>query len=303
MEFNKTYNIDCIEGMKSLPDNFIATCITDPPYDYEFIGKSWDITEINRRVERVQDSNTLVKNIPYGSGLSGGKRDERWYKRNRENTLAYVKWIEEWGTELYRVMKSGGLVLVFNSTRSIAQVQVALENVGFYARDIIVWKRNSGIPRGINMELKLSKLNDEDAELWKGWHSCLRSEWEAILVVQKPLSNNYVETVKKNHVGLFNAKSESGFQSNIITDIKKETKDDFNSHVTIKPTELIKKLIRLTTPNYKDNIVLDLFMGSGTLAVAMKELTIKENYIIQYIGYEINQDYIEIINKRLEGVR
>lgn len=44
-------------------------------------------------------------------------------------------------------------------------------------------------------------------------------------------------------------------------------------------------------------------MGSGTLAVAMKELTIKENYIIQYIGYEINQDYIEIINKRLEGIK
>lgn len=292
--------MDCKEGLKLIDENSIAVCITDPPYDYEFIGKDWNNDEIKRRVDRVQESSTLVKNIPYGSGLAGGKRNARWYERNRENTLAYEKWTEEWGKELFRVMKPGGLVFVFNSTRSVAHVQVALENVGFYARDIIVWRRHSGIPKGINMELKLQKLGDENSERWKGWHSCLRNEWEAVCVVQKPLTNNYIETVRNYNVGLFNAKSEEGFQSNIIENIIRDKKDEFNEHVTIKPKELIKKLIKLSVPNIKGNIVLDNFMGSGTLAVCVEELKQEENFNIDYIGFELNNEYVEnIINKRL----
>ena len=303
LELNTTHNMDCKEGMKLLDENSIATCITDPPYDYEFIGKDWNDDEIKRRVERIQDSSTLVKNIPYGSGLAGGKRNVRWYKRNRENTLAYEKWTENWGKELYRVMKPGGLVFVFNSTRSIAHVQIALENVGFYARDIIVWRRHSGIPKGINMELKLEKLGDENSALWKGWHSCLRNEWESICVVQKPLLNNYIETIREYNVGLFNAKSEDGFQSNIIENITRDKKDEFNEHVTVKPKELIKKLIKLSVPNIKGNIVLDNFMGSGTLAVCIEELKQEENYKIDYIGFETNKEYIEdIIKPRIRNI-
>ena len=32
---------DCIEVMKSIEDCSISTCITDPPYNYEFVGKDW----------------------------------------------------------------------------------------------------------------------------------------------------------------------------------------------------------------------------------------------------------------------
>ena len=76
---------DCIEELKSVPDNSIDSCITDPPYNYEFIGHDWNEEEIERRTSRIQNSNTLVKNIPYGSGLAGGVRNKRWYERNREN--------------------------------------------------------------------------------------------------------------------------------------------------------------------------------------------------------------------------
>ena len=49
-------------------------------------------------------------------------------------------------------------------------------------------------------------MGDAHAQEWNGWHSCLRNEWEAIVVLQKPLINNYIETLKKYHVGLFQAK-------------------------------------------------------------------------------------------------
>lgn len=294
---DQLYLGDCIEIMKSIPNNSIAGCITDPPYNYEFIGRNWDVEEIERRKRRVKNSSTLVKNIPYGSGLAGGVRNKAWYKKNRENIVEYQQWCEQWGKELYRITKPGALVLVFNSTRTIAQVQVSLENVGFYARDIIVWKKQSGIPKGLNVAKKLAKMGYEDADKWEGWHSCLRNEWEAIAVVQKPLINNYITTLQETGVGLFKAKSDMGFQSNIIENIHRDNLDEYNIHCTVKPLELIEKLVDLTMPKSEDNILIDPFLGSGTTAVACK----KKN--IHYLGIEICNEYLDIAKRRLQDMK
>ncbi len=296
---NALINGDCIRVMKQLPSECIAGCITDPPYNYEFIGKNWNKEEIQRRKERVNgDSSTLVKNIPYGSGLAGGVRNARWYQKNRINILEYQDWCETWGAELFRIAKPGALILVFNSTRTIAHVQVALEKCGFYARDIIVWRRPSGIPKGLNVEKKLSKMGHASPEMWGGWHSCLRNEWEAICVVQKPLKNNYIETLNKYGVGLLKTKTESnvGFQSNIIENIARDNLDEFNIHCTVKPLDLIKKLADMIMPKLDGNILIDPFLGSGTTAVACKEVG------INYCGIEIDMDYLEIAKKRIAAL-
>lgn len=39
LELNKIYCMDCVDGMKELPDNSIDLCITDPPYG---IGKEFE---------------------------------------------------------------------------------------------------------------------------------------------------------------------------------------------------------------------------------------------------------------------
>ena len=213
---------DCFNIMRQMDTNSIACCITDPPYNYEFIGRSWNEVEINRRLDNVKNSSsTLVKNIPYGSGLAGGVRNSRWYDKNRKNILEYQDWVESWGKELFRILKPGAFVLAFNSTRTAAHIQVALENAGFYARDILVWRRNSGIPKGINISKKLEKMGDKNAQEWNGWHSCLRNEWEAIVILQKPLVNNYVATLTTHHVGLFQAKDNIRLKSCIIFCLKK----------------------------------------------------------------------------------
>src|SRR5258707_2392889 len=117
LKINNIYQGDSIEILKQFPSESIACCITDPPYNYEFIGHKWDDEEVKRRIERVQNSKTMVKNIPYGSGLAGGVRNERWYSKNRQNTLDYIKWCESWGEGLFNVCKSGAPVAVFNSNR------------------------------------------------------------------------------------------------------------------------------------------------------------------------------------------
>ena len=62
-------------------------------------------------------------------------------------------------------------------------------------------------------------------------------------------------------------------------------------HPTQKPLELIKILIN----NYskEGDTVLDPFMGSGTTAVACKQL--RRNFI----GFELSQKYVDIANRRL----
>lgn len=287
---------DCRQVMSTMPAESISVCITDPPYNYEFVGHQWNDSEIQRRLHRAKakDSTTLVKNIPYGSGLAGGVRNKRWYERNRENILDYEKWCVEWGTELFRVCKPGATVLVFNSTRTVAHIQVALEMAGFYARDIIVYRRSSGIPKGVNIKQQLEKKGHDRPEQWDGWHSCLRNEWEAICVLQKPLMNNYLETFMEYGTGLFYTKTEQGgFQSNILDNIPKEKNEAFNLHCTVKPLALMRKLIKIFVPKVKTAVVFDPFAGSGSTLVAAKELN------VNYLGIEIVPDYVDIIKKRL----
>jgi site-specific DNA-methyltransferase (adenine-specific) len=287
---------DCREVMKSIPAEYISACITDPPYNYEFIGHKWDDSEIRRRMEKVHEikSKTLVKNIPYGSGLAGGVRNGRWYERNRENITDYENWCEEWAKELFRICKPGATALIFNSTRTIAHVQIAFEKVGFYARDILVYRRSSGIPKGANIKTQLEKRDYQDASEWEGWHSCLRNEWEAICVLQKPLKNDYATTFLEYGTGLFYTKTnDGGFQSNILEGIPRDKQDDFNIHCTTKPLSLMKRLVEIFVPKTDGCMLLDPFAGSGTTLLAAKALG------VPYLGIEIVPEYIEIIRKRL----
>jgi site-specific DNA-methyltransferase (adenine-specific) len=290
----KLYQGDCRKILKTIANNSIACVVTDPPYNYEFIGRTWDHEEIQRRISRVKESSTLVKNIPYGSGLAGGVRNERWYERNRENIKEYRNWCEEWSEELFRVCKAGAFVAVFSSTRTLAHVQVALEEAGFYARDCLVYRRHAGIPKGLNVEKKFAKENRKDAEKWKGWHTCFRNEWEAIVLVQKPLLNNYLETIEQNGIGALKTILPDGsFQSNMLEGYSKGRDEKFDVHCTIKPLDLIQKLLETLVPIESKNIVLDPFAGTGTTLVAAKKLG------LSYIGIEIEPNYFEIIQERL----
>ena len=69
-------------------------------------------------------------------------------------------------------------------------------------------------------------------------------------------------------------------------------KEDWRAHPTQKPLELLKKIIVNYSENESD-IILDPFLGSGTTAVAAKQL--KRNFI----GIEISPTYCKIAEDRL----
>lgn len=71
-----------------------------------------------------------------------------------------------------------------------------------------------------------------------------------------------------------------------------QTKREFN-HATIKPLNLIKKLIE--NSSLTGETVLDCFMGSGTTCVASLELNRK------YIGMEIDPEYFTLAETRINN--
>jgi site-specific DNA-methyltransferase (adenine-specific) len=74
--------------------------------------------------------------------------------------------------------------------------------------------------------------------------------------------------------------------------VSKKERGEGNNHPTVKPIKLMQYLIRLITP--PNGIVLDPFSGSGSTLLAAKN----ENK--NYIGFELNEEYIEIIINRLK---
>ena len=62
-------------------------------------------------------------------------------------------------------------------------------------------------------------------------------------------------------------------------------------HPTVKPLEMVKNLI--VNSSQENDIILDPFLGSGTTAVAAKDLNRK------YIGYEISKEYCQIAKQRM----
>lgn len=77
-----------------------------------------------------------------------------------------------------------------------------------------------------------------------------------------------------------------------------------NPHVTVKPVELIKWLIKLLTP--KDGMTIDITAGSCTHAVACEELNRECSYNLKWVDIELmnteSDPYCDIGKQRVEAV-
>jgi len=75
-------------------------------------------------------------------------------------------------------------------------------------------------------------------------------------------------------------------------------KGEYNEHLTVKPIELMERLIQLVTPRpsivNEEVVVLDPFAGSGTTGIAAKNLGRK------FEGYENDRKSFKIAQKRIK---
>lgn len=194
----------------------------------------------------------------------------------------------------------------------------AVDDAGFNIRDCLMWLYTQNQAKAMGVDHFIKKMNidrktkEKIRAKFNGWKTPqIKSCFEPITMAQKPAEQTYLNNMLKHGVGLFNTSVRIGdnmYPANVFTiesinklidkafllpkPTKKE-KGEYNDHKTVKPVAICEYLIKLSAFS-KDAVVLDPFIGSGTTAVAAKNLG------LNYIGIDINQEYVQIAEQRLK---
>jgi site-specific DNA-methyltransferase (adenine-specific) len=194
----------------------------------------------------------------------------------------YLQLLEKAFRETYRVLVNGGraCVNVANLGRKpyiplSDYISKMMIDIGFNMRGEIIWNKAASA---------------SPSTAWGSWQSAanpiLRDIHEYILVFSK---GDY----KREKGAKENTISKEQFMewTKSIWTMNAESAKRIG-HPAPFPEELPYRLIQLYS--FKGDIVLDPFMGSGTTAVASLKSDRK------FVGYEINKEYIELAEKRIE---
>jgi site-specific DNA-methyltransferase (adenine-specific) len=73
--FNKIHNMDCVEGMRMLPDDCIDLTVTSPPYDNlrTYNGFTWDFEAVAKELYRVTKQGGVVVWVVGDSTVKGSE--------------------------------------------------------------------------------------------------------------------------------------------------------------------------------------------------------------------------------------
>lgn len=197
----------------------------------------------------------------------------------------YLQLLESSFKETYRVLVNGGraCINVANLGRKpyiplSDYISKMMINIGFNMRGEIIWNKAASA---------------SPSTAWGSWQSAsnpiLRDVHEYILVFSK---GDY----KREKKGKENTISKEQFMewTKSIWTMNAESAKRIG-HPAPFPEELPYRLIQLYS--FKGDIVLDPFMGSGTTAVSALKSDRK------FVGYDINQEYIELAEKRVFSLK
>jgi len=230
----------------------------------------------------------VMKGIPDKSVdlvLTDPPYNENYKYRNSSYTdfrKDYYEFLKNIFIETKRTLKDSGSFYLKHSSRQINTLIPLLEN-HFVFRNLIVWISNSQAHPKMNYDSyyepiyyytktddyifnKRAELRDKPKDYWSGEGK----EFVGLLV-------NCFYDIKKIQAGCL--KPEGGKIGNL------------KLHPCSMPIKLAKRIIKVSSN--KNDIILDPFLGSGTTAVACKELG------RNYIGIEISPEYCEIARRRV----
>jgi modification methylase len=184
--------------------------------------------------------------------------------------------------ETYRVLVNGGraCINVANLGRKpyiplSDFISTMMIDMGFKMRGEIIWNKAASA---------------SPSTAWGSWMSAanpiLRDIHEYILVFSK---GDYSR--KRNNKENSISKEDFMAWTKSLWTMKAESAKRIG-HPAPFPIELPYRLINLYS--FKDDIILDPFMGSGTTAIAALKSQRK------YVGYEINQDYLTLCERRIK---
>jgi len=130
LPINKIYNMDCLEGMKQLPDESIDLVVTDPPYKIVQGGCSNKAVTIN--------ACGGILNKHDGDNIELVKKGKIF----NHNEIQFNEWLPE----IYRVLKDNSHCYIMINGRNLAELQMEAEKVGFRFHNIIAWDKGNATP-------------------------------------------------------------------------------------------------------------------------------------------------------------
>ncbi len=167
---------------------------------------------------------SVVTDPPYGLKILGSRWDYD------------VPSIELW-KECYRILKPGGYLLSFGSSRTYHRMAVKVEDAGFEIRDQIMWVYGSGFPKSHNIGKAVDKINGTQREVigknpnhrkssalyelgfqggmgnghitkgfneWEGFGTALKPAHEPIVMARKPFKGSVAKNILKWTTGGIN---------------------------------------------------------------------------------------------------
>lgn len=124
---NQIIHGDCLEVLKSIPDNYFDSLITDPPAGISFMSKNWD--------------------------------------DHKGGMLNWINWFSEVMNECLRTMKPGACGLVWSIPRTSHWTGMALELAGFRLIDVIHHCQGEGFPKGQDISKHIDALYGAEREI------------------------------------------------------------------------------------------------------------------------------------------
>ena len=325
MELDKIYNMDCLEGMKQIPDGSVDAIICDLPYgtmkgaaldgwtkdecDWDTIIQTDKLFEQYERVLRRNGVAILFSQEPYTRHLRTFKAHNIdfcypmiWLKNNHANALfsksAPVSLFEDINvfvkvhdTQLLHPLRDYfSDVLSYIGMTSCKQVNDALGHRraehSFYVS-----------PRKKIFETIGGKADHTFRNGSSQFALCTEATYNELIEkfhidkMQGFMPYNELAEINRTFNRTFNLPVGKNSKSNVLQYVK----DTDGFHPTQKPVALIADLVR--TYSNEGDTILDNCMGSGTTAVAC----IKENR--HFIGFELNKDYYDKACQRIDAER
>lgn len=303
METNVILEGNCLETLSRLSDNSVHVCITSPPYwglrDYghdnqlglestpeEYVQ---NLVEVFREVRRVlRDDGTLWLNL--GDSYAGsGKRPSG--NIGKDTDAGEARHLEH---------KHSAIVPAGLKPKDLVgipwMVAFALRKDGWYLRQDIIWNKPSVMPESV--QDRCTKSHEYIFLFSKSQKYYFDNE-----SIKEPATSTDNSFRNRDITKLNNTPGRTrmgGLTTNHYETRNKRsvwtipTKPFKGAHFATYPPALIEPCILAGSP--EDGIVLDPFFGAGTTGL----VALENNR--QYIGCEINPEYIEIAKERLKPV-
>ena len=204
-----------LDILPTLEENSFDSCITDPPYELNFMGKGWDRSGIAFRKETWEQVYRVLKPGAYLCAFGGSRTFHRIACAIEDAGFEIrdtIMWL--YGSGFPKSLNVGKAVeglLTLGTSNTTAQHKLNGEkldkgNWGLCKLQKEQEYRDKDYDTEGEVNYRLGKLNPttEEGKKWNGYGTCLKPAYEPIIVARKPIEKSVAENVLKYGCGAIN---------------------------------------------------------------------------------------------------